>query len=301
MKIFDTFLFYNELELLELRLNTLDSVVDHFVITEANVTFSGKPKPLYFAENRARFKKFEGKIIHNVIKTTPNSFEFFTPPNEYYTCRDISYPHKSGGVPLSKLNLNFQREVFQRDSVVNGLLPFALSEDLIMISDLDEIPNPLAVQQVIDSFLPGTIYNFCQMWCMYYFNVTCINEWFGTRICSFATLKGRSIDLMRYHLESRSEQPGPIVENGGWHFSFLGGQQRVREKLAAYAYQGRRSKFFLQILDKLFPQRIEKKIEKNLDIFNTGRHFNIVDLDEKFPTYLLRNRKIFDGFIKPNL
>lgn len=298
MKIFDTFLFYNEIELLELRLNTLDSLVDYFVITEARVTFSGKEKPLYFEDNKDKFKKFEHKIIHNVIDSTPNSFESFKPPNDYFTNRNKSYSHKSGGVPLAELSLDFQREVFQRDSIINGLLPKAMPEDLIMISDLDEIPNPVAVQLVIDSFTSGTIYNFCQKWYMYYFNVACDDEWFGTRICDFATLKGRSIDLMRYHLENRSEQPGPIVENGGWHFSFLGGQKRVREKLFAYSYQGRRSKYFLKILDSLFPNRIERKINNNKDIFNGGRQFKTLQLDKDFPVYLLKNIHKFEAFIK---
>lgn len=298
MKIFDTFLFYNEIELLELRLNTLDHCVDYFVITEAKVTFSGKPKRLYFEENKLKFKKFENKIIHNVIEYTPNSFESFNPNCTFFTDRNISYSHKSGGVPLSKLSLDFQREVFQRDSVIHGLIGIAQPDDLIIISDLDEIPNPSAVQQVIDSFIPGNIYNLCQKWYMYYFNVCCSDEWFGTRICDFKSIDGRSIDLMRYHLENRSEQPGPIVENGGWHFSFLGGEQRVREKLAAYSYQGRRSKYFLQILDKVFPNRILKKIQNNEDIFNTGRLFRTVHLDDSFPSYLLENRHKFESLIR---
>jgi beta-1,4-mannosyl-glycoprotein beta-1,4-N-acetylglucosaminyltransferase len=300
MKIFDCFLFYNELELLELRLNTLNNHVDYFVITEAEVTFSGKSKPLYFAENRELYKKFKEKIIHNVIKPHSDNFECLAPAaGDYFTDRSISYSHKSGGIPLSELSLDFQREVFQRDSVINGLLGVAQPNDLIMISDVDEIPNPVAIQQVIDSFRSGTIYNFCQKWYMYYFNVLCSEEWFGTRICDFSTLKGRSIDLMRYHLENRLEQPGPIVENGGWHFSFLGGEQRVREKLAAYSYQGRRSKYFLQILDQLLPQRINKKIKNNQDIFNTGRQFKTLKLDCEFPRYLLENRQKFEALIKP--
>ena len=66
MTIFDTFTFYNELDLLELRLNILGDVVDYFVINEANITFTGKPKPLYYQENKERFKKWEDKIIHHV-------------------------------------------------------------------------------------------------------------------------------------------------------------------------------------------------------------------------------------------
>ena len=66
MTIFDTFTFYNELDLLELRLNILGDVVDYFVINEANITFTGKPKPLYYRENKDRFKKWKDKIIHIV-------------------------------------------------------------------------------------------------------------------------------------------------------------------------------------------------------------------------------------------
>jgi len=298
MKIFDTFLFYNELDLLELRLNTLGDLVDYFVITEARVTFSGKQKPLYFAENRSRFYKFEDKIIHNIIESTPNDFNNFIAPNAYYTKRQTSYPHKSNGTPLQQLSIDFQREVFQRDSIINGLIDIAKPVDLIIISDLDEIPNPIAIQKVINEFKPGHIYNFCQKWYMYYFNVYCENEWFGTRICDFNTLNSKSIDLMRYHLEDPSKQPGPIIENGGWHFSFLGGHDRVKEKLSAYSYQGRRTKVILKILDWLFPSRIQNAIKNNKDIFNTGRIFHTVPLDSSFPDYLSRNLDLYKKYIK---
>jgi beta-1,4-mannosyl-glycoprotein beta-1,4-N-acetylglucosaminyltransferase len=67
-------MFFNELDLLELRLNILDPYVDYFVISEATITFSGKAKPLYYLENKIRFKKFEDKIIHNIVNDTPNNF-----------------------------------------------------------------------------------------------------------------------------------------------------------------------------------------------------------------------------------
>jgi beta-1,4-mannosyl-glycoprotein beta-1,4-N-acetylglucosaminyltransferase len=229
---------------------------------------------------------------------TPTDFSSFVAPNQYYTSRETRYSHKSNGIPLSKLSVDFQREVFQRDSIANGLLGRAQPDDLILIGDLDEIPNPDAVRKVVNSFVPGKIFNFCQRWFMYYLNVRCEKEWYGTRICDFSTLEGKSIDLMRYHLENRSEQPGPIVENGGWHFSFLGGEARVREKLAAYSYQGRRSRHLLQLLDKLFPHRLQNKILKNRDIFNTGRIFRVVQIDETFPPYLLDQLEKFDEFIK---
>jgi len=298
MKIFDTFLFFNEIELLELRLEVLSDVVDYFVITEARKTFSGKAKPLYYELNKERYSKFKGKIIHNVIDVTPDDFSSFVAPNQYYTSRKMRYAHKSNGTPLSELSIDFQREVFQRDSIIHGLLGRAQPDDLILISDLDEIPSPGAVSNVVDSFKPGEIYNFCQKWFMYYLNVRCENDWFGTRVCNYSTLEGKSIDLMRYHLENRSEQPGPIVEEGGWHFSFLGGEKRVREKLVAYSYQGRRSKLLLQLLDKLFPHRLRKRILKNRDIFNTGRIFRVVPIDETFPSYLMEQRDKYAEFIR---
>ncbi len=298
MRLFDTFLFFNELDLLEIRLNVLGPYVDYFVVTEATVTFAGKPKPLYYYENRERYKAFSQKIIYNRIDFTPNDFTGFTPPNEYFTDRMRSYGHKSGGVPLNKLSRDFQREVYQRDSIINGLIGVAKDDDLIIVSDLDEIPNTEHLVGAESKFGPGLLYNFCMRWFMYYLNVQCNDDWFGTRVCRFDYLKGKSVDLMRYHLESRIEQPGPIVENGGWHFSFLGGQDRVREKLNAYSYQGRRSRYLLKILDFLMRDRIEKKIARNEDIFNKGRRFTTVEMDSRFPRFILENLDRYSMYLK---
>jgi beta-1,4-mannosyl-glycoprotein beta-1,4-N-acetylglucosaminyltransferase len=298
MKVFDIFPFFNELDLLELRLNILSPHVDYFVISESTVTFSGLPKPLYYSENKGRFKKFEGKIIHNVVDSTPNDFSQFVPPNKYYTDWDRSYPHKSNGVPLRKLSLSFQREVFQRDSVINGLIGRASEQDLIMISDVDEIPNPEFLKAPESRYEPGRIYNFAMRWFMYRVNVMCDHEWFGTRICRFRELEGRSVDLLRYHLEDRSQQPGPIVENAGWHLSFLGGHDAVKYKLKAYDYQGRKTRWLLNLMDRLFRNRVERKIRNNEDIFNTGRKFTMVDMEKVYPPEILHQLNRFQHHIK---
>jgi len=72
MRVFDSFIFFNELDLLELRLNILNDVVDYFVLTESPWTVSGNEKPLYYQENKDRFKKFNHKIIHNITEEIPN-------------------------------------------------------------------------------------------------------------------------------------------------------------------------------------------------------------------------------------
>lgn len=76
-KIYDVFPFFNELDLLEIRLNHLAPFVDYFVITEATMTHAGNLKPLYFHENRDRFSKFEGKIIHQVVDDFPSTLNTF--------------------------------------------------------------------------------------------------------------------------------------------------------------------------------------------------------------------------------
>jgi beta-1,4-mannosyl-glycoprotein beta-1,4-N-acetylglucosaminyltransferase len=103
---------------------------------------------------------------------------------------------------------------------------------------------------------------------------------------------------MRYHLEDKNLQIGPILKEGGWHLSFLGGASKIKEKLNAYDYQGRRSKFFFIIMDIIFPNRIENNLNRNADIFGTGRNFEIVDIKEEFPGYIFNVLNKYPGLIK---
>ena len=118
-RIYDCFTFYNELDLLEIRLNELDPIVDHFVLCEAPVTFKGKPKPLLFKENRERFERFLPKIAHIVVDDMP------TGPD--------------------KKSVYWQRQTFQRNAIRRGLGD-ADADDFIILSDLDEIPRATAVE-----------------------------------------------------------------------------------------------------------------------------------------------------------
>ena len=84
--IFDVFPFFNELDILEIRMNVLDEYVDYFIISEAIETFSGLDKPLYFLENLEKFSKFKHKIIYNVIKEK-------TEPSLHPNQRDVFQKH----------------------------------------------------------------------------------------------------------------------------------------------------------------------------------------------------------------
>jgi len=299
MKTFDIFLFYNELDLLELRLNTLYNVVDFFVISESNKTFSGNEKILYYNENKDRFKKFHNKIIHNIVIDEYSNYENID--NELhsnFTNRNVSYPHKSNGKKLKDLSLSFQREVFQRDSIFNSLIGIASDEDLILSSDADEIPNPDSILKLKIDYHPELIYHFKQKWYMYFYNNFYDKEWFGTRACSFNLLKKITVDLLRYPMEERSMQKGVIIEDGGWHFSFLGGAEKIKSKLEAYDYQGRRTSFILRFLNFIDPNYLSRRLKNNKDIFLDNRSFNVQNLDHDFPIFLLNNLEKYKEYIK---
>ena len=114
--IYDCFTFFNELDLLEIRLNVLNDVVDRFVLVEAGQTHTGKPKRLLYEENKLRYSKFADKIIHVRIDSFPSGHDAWW--NENY----------------------------QRNAIMQGL-KCAKDDDIVMISDLDEIPRPELVAE----------------------------------------------------------------------------------------------------------------------------------------------------------
>jgi beta-1,4-mannosyl-glycoprotein beta-1,4-N-acetylglucosaminyltransferase len=124
--IYDGFLFFNELDLLELRLHELDSVVDKFVLLESTVTFTGKPKPLYFQDNKHLFEKFLGKIIHVVVSDTPIVKDPWT------------------------------MEAYQRNAILRGMTNLTPADNII-ISDLDEIPKAETLRKIIPVKRPVTL------------------------------------------------------------------------------------------------------------------------------------------------
>ena len=294
MKIFDCFLFFNEIELLEKRLEILYDYVDYFVIAESPLTFSGNQKELFFEKNKEKFTRFNKKIIHYIIDANKIDSQIV---DKYTTNREVSIAHKHNGTPLIKLHTSCQREVHQRDSLIFPLYNLALKDDFILISDLDEIPKPAAIAALRIVAVEDTIYHFRQNWYLYWINNYCQNEWFGTRACRFSFLNGRSIDQIRFHTERRDMQEGKIVEDGGWHFSYLGGEEKIREKLSALAYQGKRAQFarFLEYIHSGF---LRKKIINNGDILLKGRKFNIVTIDETYPSAISKDALFLLKFAK---
>ncbi len=291
-KIFDVFLFFNELDLLELRLKTLYNVVDYFIITEINETFSGKYKELIFKRNKKRYEKFLKKIVYNPISKKELK-ELQTEYWSNYTSDfNISLPHKHNGKPAKKLQNSLKREITHRDAAIYGLHDLASPEDIILLSDLDEIPNPVAIKNTLKDDLIYPHY-FKMDWYIYWINNRVGLPWFGTVMFKFKNLKGSSLDNLRFPTSDEKNIPGKITKNGGWHFSYLGGSKKVMEKLKAHPFQGYKSQIAM-ILNKLNLRKIELTIKKNKDILFQNRKFLIVEIDDSYPAEILENK----SFIK---
>ncbi len=295
VKIFDVFLFLNELDLLELRLEALYEVVDYFVITEIFETFSGKRKPLLFEKEKSRYEKYSDKIIYNVI--SKKKLEDFKnkQDSDYISDFNSSLSFQNNGKAYKYLHKSLKREVYHRDSAVLGFIDIAKPDDYILLSDLDEIPNPLAVRKATQNESEDISY-FKMEWFLYWINNKISKPWFGTVLLKFKYLKGKSLSKIRYASSNEKYVPGTIVPNGGWHFSYLGGLKAIREKLKSHPYQGRRIQL-ASFLDKVGIRKFEKVIKKNNDIFFLNRQFKIIDIKKSFPDFLLKNKKIIQKYI----
>lgn len=207
MKIYDCFTFFNELELLELRLMTMDKVADYFVIVEANTSHSGKPKEgdFIFEQNQEMFSKYMHKIRY--IKT--------------------ALPFTNQNTPQFTSRHSWGNENYQRNAIMHGIQD-ADPEDFIIISDLDEIPNPAGILEGInekhwEQFLMD------QKLTYYYVNCKAGQNWHGT-----AVLK-RKLLITPQRVRDTRHNPPRVVENGGWHYSYLGGVDKIMEKMNSYA------------------------------------------------------------------
>ena len=197
--IYDGFTFFNELDLLELRLNELSDIVDKFIIVESHYTHTGKEKPLYYKENKERFAKFSDKIIHIVV--------------------DME------GEPDSSLD-PWDRERNQRDSIAKGLVGCS-DDDIVCVSDVDEIPRSekLAEYSVKDGLV-------CLEQDLHYYSIDmrCEEKWNWFKILPYSMLKNMTPCQVRY-----TEAP-KTVKNAGWHFSFLGDIDMIIKKIESFAH-----------------------------------------------------------------
>jgi beta-1,4-mannosyl-glycoprotein beta-1,4-N-acetylglucosaminyltransferase len=288
MRVFDSFIFFNELEILEMRLNILNDVVDYFVLTESPFTVSGNEKPLYYQENKDMFGKFNDKIIHNITEQIPNDYSDFLVKKPYYT----NYNEYSSAACDKVINIpiRFQRAVFNRDNSIQGILKGgANSDDIILTSDADEIPNPLAIQQIGEWFNPDNHYIMLCKAFYYKLNTLFEEDWKGTRISTLKKLEECSIDMLR---QPHINDTAYLIEQGGWHWSFLGDVETMLQKLNAYEHQENNTTENQNLL--------ETRVNNKQDPFGRPQFDqNVIAIDDSFPEYIIQNQDKYSQFIEP--
>jgi beta-1,4-mannosyl-glycoprotein beta-1,4-N-acetylglucosaminyltransferase len=239
-KIIDCFVFNDEIDLLEKRLRLLDSVVDKFVLVESKFTHAGTPKSLYFNENIEKFKSYEDKIIHIVIDKFPESIIY--DPTE----SDVDEAHQ----------IHWFRENYQRNEILRGLYQIDLSpNDFILISDLDEIPDPNKLEQFF-SKIPKGEYRFqSQKWLCWDLNRKYNHTWPGTCGIRWSDLQLTTPQIVR----SQRYEKNLLLSDElfGWHCSWFGGINQIMSKLSSFAHQE---------LKDITIEDIENKMTMNLDI-----------------------------------
>jgi len=282
MTVFDSFLFYNELEVLEMRLNILNDVVDYFILSESPTTLSGEPTPLLYLENKKRFSKFNHKIIHNVTEISSDFSEYLQSKQYHTNFNDID---PNCGMKYIDIPLRYQRMMYVRNCTAYGLLKAGVSDDdIVLTSDGDEIINPLILEN-LDWFDPSNHYVTIQRAFYYSLNQLYQEEWMGTRLCNWKYLKQTSIDKLR------GDHPNAYrIQDGGWHFSFFGNADKFRSKMASYG------DYHLNIPE--ITDNIEEKIEKGLDPLGRSNILTTVPLDDSFPEYIINNQDKYMEFIK---
>jgi beta-1,4-mannosyl-glycoprotein beta-1,4-N-acetylglucosaminyltransferase len=248
MKVYDCFPFFNELDLLKIRLETLKELDPIHVLVEATTTHTGLPKPLYFEENKELFKDYN---IRHIITELPNNGDYWLAENK------------------------------QRDAIIAGLYD-AEDEDLIIISDLDEIARPDRIRLFDVHIVAGLKMD------KYSYYINCLEGaqcWEVPKLTTFAHLKTTTPNKLR------NGGHDTIILDAGWHMSFLGGVAKMREKLFSYAHT--------ETVTADLLNNLERKFERGESMWGTDL-WRFVRVDETFPKVVQENKQFYEqiGLLK---
>ncbi|MDA8867478.1 hypothetical protein N9H84_04485 [Candidatus Pelagibacter sp.] len=230
MKIYDCFMYFDEDLVLDLRFNVLNKYVDYFVIVESIFTHKGDKRNLKF--DIKKFKKFEDKIIYLIYDQNPSNIKNIKPDDTDYvkSCKHIE-------------NAIF-RENGQRN-FINEALNNANNEDIILVSDVDEIPN---LENVNLKKKKAKIILFNQDMFYYKFNLKLPNlVWTGTKACKKKDFKSaqwlRNIKDRKYpyyridtFFSKKKYINCDFIDNGGWHFTNIKTAEQIKLKLESYLH-----------------------------------------------------------------
>lgn len=214
--IIDTFMFFNEFDILEGRLEYLYNDVDYFVLVESNMTHSGEQKPLHYLKNMSRYKKYLDKILYFPFITSKDQYNFDRVPTH-----DRDY--EAG---------TWHAENAQRNHIGEALKLFDAA-DIVMISDVDEIPHRGCIDISKDYLSRGwEVLAIQQDHYCYNFNQKLSYPWHGTVVTTNSYVRAHNAQHMRNIKHSI-----PFITNGGWHLTYWGTAEAIQEKIKSFAHQ----------------------------------------------------------------
>lgn len=254
MLIVDCFIFYNEIDMLLYRLNSLKDFVDYFVIVESVYTHSGKEKELFYNDNKHLFSDHSSKIIHIILNDTPFK----------YPCIDYSK------------NEQWTNEHFHRNGIKNGIDSLHLTdEDILIISDLDEIPDINLLKNIKNNTLViDDIFSLNQDFYYYNLNSKMSQIWNMSKILPFKIYKSVNKtcqDIRHYN--------GKSINNGGWHLSYFGDKYFIKNKIENFGHQEFNNELYTDL------ETIQNRILNQVDLYNRS-HEHIIKIPIKKNNYL---------------
>ena len=270
-KIYDCFIFFNELDLLELRFKETYDYVDHYVIVESDKTFTGNPKPFYLEEHRARYQQFWDKVIY--VKVT-------------------DMPTAQGA---------WQSEFHQRNEIERGLVD-AGPDDVIIVSDCDELIRPRTYEVLRND--SNKILWICQLSTFYFkFNYLMTSpsvyhpkpmavvkrEFRGAQ-----GLRNMMVSMANYQPYNFNLGQVATIQHSGWHFTYLGDTAHAATKLLNFAHT--ESQHWASKID--VNEIITRK--GGIDPNNSAERFEYVKIDEYFPKELQHNPERWKDYVLPN-
>ena len=294
MKIYDCFIYFDEDLLLDVRLNILDKFIDKFVIVESKFSHSGEKREPNF--NLEKYKKYKEKIEYILLEENPS--------NLFQIEKDD--PRRSEKIII---NANL-REFFQRNAIIQGLSE-AKDNDVILISDVDEIPN---LENIDFNKITEYPYMFNQIFCCYKFNLFSKMRWHGSRMIKkkklltpqwLREIKDKNYPKWRVDTLFSKKKYSNIkfIEDGGWHFSYLKDPVNVEKKLKSIRHH------IEYDLNPLGVNKIDEMIKNKKLIYNyntdqrtenkfeNNETLNILDT-RKLPKYIQNNLSLYSKWLE---
>jgi beta-1,4-mannosyl-glycoprotein beta-1,4-N-acetylglucosaminyltransferase len=243
---FDCFTFFNEFDVLKMRLEELYPVVDGFVLVESDKTFRGQTKPYYFSDNQDMFEKYLDKIcVVRLVDDNVFSSDYRLEP--------------------------WDREYWQRNQIMQGI-QYLADDDIVIISDVDEIPRRSVISELNFEIMTSI-------------ELTGFSYSINMHDNGFYTIKA----VRKSHISTpqliRTTPPQEIIRDGGWHFSSLGDEHYISNKLSSFSH------WELDTPDRNNPELIRQRMLAGVDMLGDGHEYTRLVIDDSWPEEVKNNRE----------